>query len=223
MTAPENTQDASMTVKQAAAFLGVTETTLRNWDRTGKVRAERHPVNRYRLYRRADLENLRCTTRTSSVGQNQALIEGNVLLIEDDPRDIHLITHAITKATSAVKVRSFRDGASASAYLQGLANRQSAFIDPEFPKLILLDLRLPGEDGLAVLKKLKQDPRTQTIPLVVLSASDYESEIAECYRLGASGFTSKEIDYDKFEKNIINLVYYWFGINRLPDPVADKF
>jgi len=85
-----------------------------------------------------------------------------------------------------------------------------------YPKIILLDLRLPKVDGLEVLTKIKSDPHTRKIPVVVLTSSREDKDIKESYKLGANSFIVKPVNFDSFSEVVIHLGFYWLLINEPP-------
>jgi CheY-like chemotaxis protein len=108
-----------------------------------------------------------------------------------------------------------RDGEEALDLLRGQGSNGSRSLACR-PKVILLDLKLPKVNGLQVLKELKSDPLTQAIPVVILSSSNHEKDLAEGYRLGASSYVQKPTDFDEFRKMIRALRSYWLEVNQAP-------
>ena len=208
-----------LTVKQAAKFLGIAETTVRNWDRSGKMRAARHPLNHYRLYQVEDLECLLneidpTGPRHARRGKERALDENlEILLIEDNPRDVELIIHAFKMHGIANRVRILGDGEAALEYIFRAADTASASL----PKLILLDMRLPKVDGSEVLRRLKTDSRTRAIPVVALTSSSEGPEVRKTYQLGVNGYLVKSVDYRNFTNAIGALGRFWLGANHVPE------
>ena len=132
-----------------------------------------------------------------------------ILLIEDNPREVELTLLALRKHGMAKRVQVARDGAEA---LELFFGRQP----PLRPKLVLLDLKLSKVTGLEVLRRLKQDPKTQMIPVVVLTSSDIESDVTECYRLGANSYLRKPVEFRTFTEAARTIGAYWLGMNRSP-------
>lgn len=125
----------------------------------------------------------------------------DILLVEDNPHDIELITRALRHKNLANRLTVLRDGARALEFLFArgkYAGRQG--LAP--PKLLLLDLRLPTVDGLEVLRTIREDPSTRTIPVVVLTASRQERDIVESYKLGVNSYIIKPFDFEKLAKAI---------------------
>jgi len=138
-----------------------------------------------------------------------------ILLVEDNLNDIELTLHAIKAYCPSNHVMVVRDGVEALDF--ALCAGSYANRDPlHQPKLILMDLKLPRIDGLQVLRRLKNDPRTQAIPVVILSSSSDPNDIAETYRLGVNSYIVKPVDYDAFHQAARVLGTYWLQLNHLP-------
>src|SRR5262245_56519964 len=138
-----------------------------------------------------------------------------ILLIEDDPDDVELMLRALKTNHLANKVRVIRDGAEALDYLfatGAYAHRQTE----EAPKVILLDLKLPKLNGLEVLRRIKSDQRTHAIPVVILTSSREDQDIAAGYKLGANSYIVKPVDFEEFTQAIRSLGLYWILLNQPP-------
>ena len=138
-----------------------------------------------------------------------------ILLAEDNPNDVQLALHAFKQHHLANRIHVVRDGAEALDFLfcQGAyAQRQLA----GGPKVVLLDLKLPLVDGIEVLRRVKADPRTQMIPVVVLTSSREERDVVETYRLGVNSYIVKPVDFDQFTEAMKQLDYYWLLLNQPP-------
>lgn len=138
-----------------------------------------------------------------------------ILLVEDNPDDIELALHALEDHYVANRVHTVRDGAEALDFIFA----QGAYADRDVadtPKVILLDLKLPLVDGLEVLRQIKADPRTQMIPVVVLTSSREESDLIESYRLGVNSYIVKPVDFEKFTESARQLGLYWLLLNEPP-------
>ncbi len=135
-----------------------------------------------------------------------------VLLIEDDPDDVELTLAALEGSTLNINASVINNGEEVVLYL----NRQGQYAKAVTPNLILLDLHLPGLDGLEVLSLLKNDQRLKIIPVIVLTGSRAEAETVESYKLGASCFVQKPTDIEEFNK-LVNLIdSFWLNAVKLP-------
>src|SRR5437764_814172 len=132
------------------------------------------------------------------------MYQTNILLVEDNPKDLKLTLHALRGRNLANHVEVARDGQEALDYLfcEG-AHGNRSLENP--PRLVLLDLKLPGIDGLQVLRRVKSDPRTKSIPIVILTASKEERDLAEGYELGANAYIQKPVDFEEF-RHIVDQV-----------------
>jgi len=139
----------------------------------------------------------------------------DILLVEDSQDDIDLALHALRDGKIAGTISVVRDGEEALDFLfcQGPFSHRS-FDRP--PKLVLLDLKLPKFDGLQVLKALKGDPRTQPIPVVILTSSREERDLVESYRSGVNSYIQKPVDFAQFREAVNALGLYWMVVNQPP-------
>lgn len=138
-----------------------------------------------------------------------------LVLVEDTPDDAFLAIRALTKHGYGENLILLKDGGEAINFFfgsQGCAGRQPG----RFPKLVLLDLKLPKVDGLDVLRRIKTDDRTKTIPVVILTSSDHMHDIKICHELGANSYIVKPIGATQFRKAIGDLGDYWLRLNRAP-------
>jgi two-component system, response regulator len=139
----------------------------------------------------------------------------DVLLVEDNYYDVDLTTHALRDAILPERIKAVHDGAEALDFIfctGDYANR-----DPrQQPKLILLDLHLPKVDGFEVLRRIRADPLTEDIPVVIFTQSKEDRHIIEGYKRGANSFLVKRHDFDEFMKAIQALGIYWLVMNRPP-------
>lgn len=138
-----------------------------------------------------------------------------ILLVEDNPADVELTLRALKKHNLANQVRVVTDGAQALDYLFG-GGAFSGQKRPLPPKVVFLDLKLPKVDGREVLKRMKSDEQTRTIPVVVLTSSKEESDIVESYKLGVNSYVVKPLDFDKFVESVAELGMYWLLLNQAP-------
>lgn len=140
-----------------------------------------------------------------------------ILLVEDNPDDVELTLHALRKENLANSIHVARDGEEALEFL--FCNGAHAERSGERPpKLILLDLKLPKVDGMEVLKRIKDDPRTKTIPVVILTSSKEERDLIQGYGLGANSYIQKPVDFDQFREMVKTVGLYWLLINQAPVP-----
>lgn len=138
-----------------------------------------------------------------------------ILLVEDNSNDVKLALYAFQSNNIVNEVHVVRDGREALEYVfcQGRYVNRS-FDHP--PKVVLLDLKLPYVDGLEVLRQIKADPRTQSIPVVVMTSSREDRDITEAYRLGANSYIVKPVEFENFSEVTRQLGYYWLLINQPP-------
>lgn len=140
--------------------------------------------------------------------------EVEILLVEDNPNDVELTLHAFRKNNLSNQIRVARDGAEAIEFLLGTDSQGQAANAP--PKVVLLDLKLPKVDGLEVLRRIKGEPRTRTIPVVVLTSSREERDIVESYQLGVNSYIVKPVDFEQFTEAVRSLGLYWLLLNQPP-------
>lgn len=134
--------------------------------------------------------------------------EVDILLVEDNPNDAELTLRALKQRNLANQLFLCRDGAEVLDFF-------SAGVGP-VPKVILLDLKLPKVDGLEVLRRLKADARTKPIPVVVLTSSREEPDIARAYELGANSYIVKPVDFEAFARAVSDVGLYWLLLNHPP-------
>jgi two-component system response regulator len=138
-----------------------------------------------------------------------------ILLVEDNPNDAELSLYALRKHRIANRIHLTKDGSEAIEYLFGEGAYEGRNV-LETPKVILLDLKLPKVDGLEVLKRIKSDPRTHQIPVVVLTSSREDRDIVESYKLGVNSYIVKPIDFEQFSESVRQLGCYWVLLNESP-------
>ena len=138
-----------------------------------------------------------------------------ILLVEDNDDDVELTLHALRKEHLANSIHIARDGEEALDYLFGEGGCAAANGDGP-PRLILLDLKLPKVDGMEVLRRLKSDARTRLIPVVILTSSKEERDLANGYHLGVNSYIQKPVDFEQFRETVKNVGLYWLVINQAP-------
>jgi len=140
-----------------------------------------------------------------------------ILLVEDNPADAELAIRALRRGRISNQIQLLKDGAEALDFIFCRGDYAHRTIT-DYPKMILLDLKLPKVSGLEVLQQLKSDPRTQMIPVVVLTSSAQDSDVLESYKLGVNSYIVKPVDFEQFNKAVEQLGFYWVLINRSPNP-----
>jgi DNA-binding response OmpR family regulator len=138
-------------------------------------------------------------------------MKGIIYLVEDNEDDIELTMRAFKEANIANKVIIARDGAEALEYLLGDGSE-----DRDVPAVILLDLKLPKVDGLEVLQRLRDNERTQLVPVVILTSSTEERDMINGYKLGANSYIRKPVDFIQFSEAVKQLGLYWLVLNESP-------
>ena len=144
--------------------------------------------------------------------ENYELVE--ILYVEDNARDAELTIRALKKGGLANALLWVKDGQQALDYLfrQGdYAQRQDTV-----PRLVLLDLKMPKVDGIEVLQAIRADERTKRIPVVVMTSSQEESDVARTYDLGVNSYVVKPVDFAAMTELARNAGYYWLAINKAP-------
>jgi two-component system response regulator len=136
-----------------------------------------------------------------------------ILLVEDNPNDAELTLRALRKHNLANRLLHVKDGAEALEFLYGKDAEDQDEVK-HTPRLILLDLKLPKVDGTEVLRKIKADNRTRTIPVVVLSSSRENRDLEECYALGVNSYIVKPVEFENFAKVVSDLGFYWMLLNQ---------
>jgi two-component system response regulator len=142
-----------------------------------------------------------------------------ILLVEDNPDDEELTTLSLRRNNLAVDITVVRDGVEALDYLFA----QGAYTGRDLthaPTVILLDLKLPKLDGLGVLKRIRADSRTRTLPVVVLTSSSQDTDVIASYNLGANSYVRKPVEFNAFVDAVSNLGLYWILLNRTPPAYA---
>ena len=142
-----------------------------------------------------------------------------ILLVEDNPQDLELALRALTLAKVSNHIQVARDGAEALEFVFGVGAHQGRQLS-NGPKVILLDLKLPKVDGLEVLRRLKGDPRTRVIPVVILTSSKEQRDVVESYHLGVNSYIVKPVNFESFAQAVSQLGFYWLLLNQ-PAPLAE--
>jgi CheY-like chemotaxis protein len=140
-----------------------------------------------------------------------------ILFVEDSADDAVLTIRALTKSGFTNKLLHVKDGAEALDFIYCRGN-YAARNTKEFPKLILLDLKMPKVSGLQVLEQVKSDPRVKSIPVVMLTSSNEGPDIEACFALGANSYIVKPVDSDNFFKAIKEIGLYWMVLSQPPHP-----
>jgi two-component system response regulator len=141
--------------------------------------------------------------------------EISVLLVEDNPDDAEFTLRALRKANVALNIVLVDNGVKALDFVFGtgtFAERAGA----KLPRIMLLDLKMPKVDGLEVARRIKNDPRTRSLPIIIFTSSREQRDIAESYQIGANSYVVKPIDYAELITKLGDLVRYWLQLNESP-------
>ena len=138
----------------------------------------------------------------------------DILLVEDNPDDIELTLQAFKIANLANQIHVARDGVEALDFVFCTGPHAGRSIE-ERPRLILLDLKLPRLDGHEVLRRIKGDPRTSAIPVVILTSSAEERDVMRTYQVGANSYIVKPVDFEQFTESVRDIGKYWLEINHM--------
>lgn len=142
--------------------------------------------------------------------------EVEILLVEDNRKDAEMTIRALKKVNLANKLVHVQDGEEALNFLFGhgdFEERKNALP----PRVILLDIKMPKIDGIEVLTKIKNDPRTMMIPVIIMTSSKEEQDIINSYRLGVNSYVVKPVDFENFAKAVSQLGLYWILTNQSPN------
>jgi len=140
-----------------------------------------------------------------------------ILIVEDTSEDLDLTLRALRKAKITNHIQVARDGEEALEFIFCKGPFAERKIE-NGPKVILLDLKLPKIDGLEVLQRIKGDPRTKSIPVVVLTSSREQNDVVESYNLGVNSYIVKPVNFEQFSEAVQKLGMYWLLINHPPSP-----
>ena len=141
-------------------------------------------------------------------------VEVEVLIVEDNQNDAELAIRALKKQKLANNLVHLLDGAEALDFIFCTGPYSGRNIN-NVPRVILLDLKMPKVNGLEVLEKIKSDPRTKTIPVVILTSSAEDPDIKKSYELGANSYIVKPVEFDNFSKTVNDLGMYWMVVNKI--------
>jgi CheY-like chemotaxis protein len=137
---------------------------------------------------------------------------GDVLLVEDNPSDVYLTQVAFRRNSPETRIHVVEDGIQAMAFLR----QEGAYASAPRPDLVLLDLNLPRKHGRKVLREIKEDAALKGIPVIILTTSTAEADIALCYEEYANCYIAKPVDFDEFERVVREIESFWFQCVRLP-------
>jgi two-component system, response regulator len=138
-----------------------------------------------------------------------------ILLVEDNPSDVELTLHVFKRNNISNRVQVVHDGKEALEYIFCQDRYADRNIE-DGPKVILLDLKLPLVDGKEVLRKIREDPRTRKIPVVVLTSSKEDRDIVDSYALGVNSYIVKPVDFNQFNQAVRDIGHYWLLLNQPP-------
>ncbi len=139
-----------------------------------------------------------------------------ILLVEDNPQDLQLTQRALNKAGLANHIQVAHDGEEALQFIFCEGPYAGRKIE-NAPKVVLLDLKLPKVDGKEVLERMKSDPRTKMIPVVVLTSSKEQKDLVESYKLGVNSYIVKPVNFEGFAAAVQDLGMYWLLLNQPPN------
>jgi len=134
-----------------------------------------------------------------------------ILLVEDNPGDVRLTQEVLKESRFNTQLKVVYDGEEAIHYLQQSLEKNM------LPDIVLLDLNLPRRNGLEVLEVIKEHPRLMLIPVVILTSSEADHDISQCYTQHANCYVTKPVDFDEYFKVVNNIEQFWFSIAKLPD------
>ena len=138
-----------------------------------------------------------------------------ILLVEDNKSDAEMAIRALTKNKVSDKIVHLNDGAEALEFIFCTGKYAERDIR-QLPKLILLDLKMPKVNGIEVLERLKSDPRTMRVPVVILTSSKENPDLEKCYAKGANSYIVKPVEFVAYVKAVAEMGNYWTSLNQLP-------
>jgi two-component system response regulator len=151
----------------------------------------------------------------------ESLQQMEILLVEDDPADAELTMRAMRRHNLANKIHWVKDGEQALDFMFR-AGAYASRPPGALPRLVLLDLKMPKVDGIEVLRKLKAEAATQTIPIVVMTSSNEEKDVVASYRLGVNSYIVKPVRFEDFLETVAKIGLYWMLTNRQPHDGGHK-
>jgi two-component system response regulator len=145
--------------------------------------------------------------------------EAEILLVEDNPKDVELTLHALRKENLCNHIHVVRDGEEALDFLFCRGAYSHRCVERP-PKLVILDLKLPKIDGLEVLRTIKNDIQTRAIPVAVLTSSKEDRDMVDSYKFGVNSYIQKPVDFNQFRDTVKQLGLYWLVVNQSAPPGA---
>ena len=139
----------------------------------------------------------------------------DIVLIEDNPDDVEMTLDALKTHNLSNRVKVLRDGEEALDYIFCTGRHADRDICVR-PKVILLDLKLPKVDGIEILRRIRSDERTRTLPVVILTSSDEQKDRIDTYELGVNSYIVKPVEFDKFAQAVAEIGLYWVLLNKVP-------
>ena len=149
------------------------------------------------------------------------LKEVEILLVEDSPLDAEMTLRALRNRNLGNRVVHVKDGQEALDWIfcRGQYEQRAA---NQYPKVVLLDLKMPKVDGLEVLQVLRSDERTRTLPVVIMTSSQEQSDLVATYKSGVNSYIVKPLEFDAFSAAVAELGQYWLLLNKAPNPEVGK-
>jgi len=141
--------------------------------------------------------------------------EIEILLVEDNPEDAEMTMRALHRNNLVNRLHWVKDGEEALEYLYR-SGRYAGRDPARPPKLVLLDIKMPKVDGIEVLRRLKADPATRSVPVVIMTSSNEDRDVVESYRLGVNSYVVKPLQFDAFLETVAKIGLYWVLTNRAP-------
>jgi two-component system response regulator len=146
---------------------------------------------------------------------NEEIHDIEILLVEDSAEDAHLVIRALKKNNLGNNIMHLQDGAEALDFIFAKGKFEGRKVEDK-PRLILLDLKMPKVDGLQVLKAIKTDERTCSIPVVIMTSSRHDKDLEESYKLGVNSYVVKPVSFENFARAVADLGIYWLMVNQTP-------